>query len=182
MKCTVLGGGSWGTALGVQLVRVGHETVLWDRHPDRCDAINRDHKNPRYLKDVRLPDGLRATPDLADALAGADLVVPVVPSHALREVLVAARPAMVADPFVCCATKGIEDDTLATMWDVCRDVIGTDHGLSLLYGPSFALEVAQGLPTAVVVAGHERGTKVAAEAFHGELSGPTTPKTSSGSA
>lgn len=169
MRCTVLGGGSWGTALAVQLARVGHATVLWDRHSDRCEAINRDHRNPRYLKDVRLPDALRAVPDLAAAVDGADLVVPVVPSHALREVLVAARPALGAAPFVCCATKGIEDDTLATMWEVCRDVVGSDAGLSMLYGPSFALEVAQGLPTAVVVAGHESGTKVAAEAFHGDL-------------
>ena len=73
MRCTVLGGGSWGTALGVQLARVGHETVMWDRNEDRCNAINRDHKNPRYLKDVRLPDALRATSDLAEATAGADL-------------------------------------------------------------------------------------------------------------
>ncbi|MEZ4237124.1 MAG: NAD(P)H-dependent glycerol-3-phosphate dehydrogenase [Myxococcota bacterium] len=169
MRATVLGGGSWGTALAVQLARVGHETVLWDRNPDRCAAINADHRNPRYLRDVRLPDALRAESDLAAASARAELLVPVVPSHALRGVLQAARPAVAAGTAVCCATKGIEDDTLVTMADVCRQALGDDVGVSLLYGPSFALEVANGLPTAVVVAGPEATAHVAAEAFHGDL-------------
>lgn len=169
MRCSVLGGGSWGTALAAQLSRVGHDTVLWDRNPDRCEAINRDHRNPRYLKEVGLPSALRATADLAAATAHAELLVPVLPSHALRAVLAAAGPALGDGAFVCCATKGIEDDTLATMWDVCADVLGTTAPLSMLYGPSFALEVARGLPTAVVVAGHGEGARVAAEAFHGDL-------------
>ncbi|MCB9688597.1 MAG: NAD(P)-dependent glycerol-3-phosphate dehydrogenase [Alphaproteobacteria bacterium] len=168
MRCTVLGGGSWGTALAVQLARVGHDTVLWDRNPERCDAINRDHRNPRYLKDVTLPTNLRAEPDLAKASRHGDLLVPVVPSHALRGVLEQAR-ADVGDAWVCCATKGIEDDTLVTMFDVCADTLGARERTSLLYGPSFALEVAQGLPTAVVVAGPDEASKVAAEAFHGDL-------------
>src|SRR5690349_21468412 len=169
MRCTVIGGGSWGTALGAQLARVGHDTVMWDRHPERCEVVNREHKNPRYLKDVRLPPSLRATPDLQEAVAHGELLVPVVPSHALRGVLEAAKPAFRAGQLTCCATKGIEDDTLATMWEVCRDARGGTDGLSLLYGPSFAVEVAQGLPTAVVVAGPEEGAKAAAEAFHGDL-------------
>jgi glycerol-3-phosphate dehydrogenase (NAD(P)+) len=169
MRATVLGGGSWGTALAVQLARVGHETVLWDRNPDRCLAINRDHRNPRYLKDVPLPHQLRAESDLPGATTGADIVVPVVPSHALREVLRAARPGVGDGAAICCATKGIEDPSLATMAEVCRQEFGDDALVSLLYGPSFALEVANGLPTAVVVAGPERAAHVAAEAFHGDL-------------
>jgi glycerol-3-phosphate dehydrogenase (NAD(P)+) len=167
MRCTVLGGGSWGTALAAQLARVGHETLLWDRHPDRCAAINRDRRNPRYLRDVPLPEGLRAVPDLAEAVGQAELVVPVVPSHALREVLHEAR--FRPDQHVCCATKGIEDNTLATMWEVCAQELGTTSRLSLLYGPSFAIEVARGLPTAVVVAGEAAASHVAADAFHGDL-------------
>jgi glycerol-3-phosphate dehydrogenase (NAD(P)+) len=169
MRCTVLGGGSWGTALAVQLARVGHDTVLWDRHPDRCAAINRDHKNPRYLREIRLPTAIEATSDLAGAVAAAELLVPVLPSHVLRQVLVAARPNVRHEQLVCCATKGIEDDTLANMHDVCVDTWGGADRTSVLYGPSFALEVAQGLPTAVVVAGTDPGATAAADAFHGDL-------------
>ena len=79
MKCTVLGGGSWGTALAVQLARVGHETILWDRNPDRCASINQNHRNPRYLKDVPLPAELRAEADLNAAVTGARLLVPRCP-------------------------------------------------------------------------------------------------------
>src|SRR5262245_9619845 len=117
MRCAVLDGGSWGTALAVQLARVGHETVLWDRHADRCEAINRDHRNPRYLREVRLPPALQASPDVRACLADAELVVPALPSHALRSVLASARGAVRAEQLVCCATKGLEDDTLATMFD-----------------------------------------------------------------
>jgi len=169
MRCAVLGGGSWGTALAVQLARVGHETVLWDRHADRCAAINRDHRNPRYLREVKLPPALRASPDLQESLADAELVVPALPSHALRSVLGSARSAIRAEQLVCCATKGLEDDTLATMYDVCVESWGGADRTSVLTGPSFALEVAQGLPTAVVVAGSDPGATAAADAFHGDL-------------
>ncbi len=168
MRCTVIGAGSWGTALAAQLVRQGHETVLWDRHPERCDHINAHHRNPRYLREVDLPTGLRAEPDLRRAVDGASLVVPVVPSHALRSVLAAIRDDLAADAQVCCATKGIEDDTLATMHEVCVAELGDIDRISMLYGPSFALEVAKALPTAVVVAGADDTAHIAAEAFHGD--------------
>ncbi len=169
MRCTVLGAGSWGTALAIQLARVGHDTVLWDRHPERCAVMNSEHRNPRYLKQISLPANLRAVPDLREATAHAELLVPVVPSHALRSVLSDAKEAVSPDQLVCCATKGIEDDTLVTMFDVCGDVLGGPERVSMLYGPSFALEVARGLPTAVVVAGAQAAAQPAADAFHGDL-------------
>ncbi len=169
MRCTVLGGGSWGTALAIQLARIGHDTMLWDRNADRCEAMNADHRNPRYLKGVSLPPSLRATPDLAAAAQHAELLVPVVPSHALRRVLERAAGDVPDAALVCCATKGIEDDTLVTMHTVCTETLGHPDRTSLLYGPSFALEVARGLPTAVVVAGPEIAAHAAAEAFHGDL-------------
>lgn len=169
MRATVLGGGSWGTALATQLARVGHDTVIWDRNPDRCDHVNTHHENPRYLKGVKLPPSLRASPDLEGAVARAELLVPVVPSHALRGVLERAHAHLPPEALVCCATKGIEDDTLATMFDVCVEALGGRDRTSLLYGPSFALEVTQGLPTAVVVAGPDPAAHEAAEAFHGEM-------------
>lgn len=167
MRCTVLGGGSWGTALAIHLARLGHETVLWDRHDDRCAAMNRDHRNPRYLKDVTLPDALRAESDVRAAVRDCELLVPVVPSHALREVMEAAKPALSDEAVLCCATKGIEDDTLMTMHELLVDVVGAPGRTTLIYGPSFALELANGLPTAVVVAGPDAASDVAASAFHG---------------
>ncbi|MCB9679325.1 MAG: NAD(P)-dependent glycerol-3-phosphate dehydrogenase [Alphaproteobacteria bacterium] len=167
LNCTVLGGGSWGTALAVQLARQGHDTWMWDRNPDRCAVINAEHRNPRYLKEVPLPGNLRAESDLAKATAHAELLVPVVPSHALREVMEAALPSLRPDAQICCATKGIEDGSLKNMHEVLVEILGDPTRISMIYGPSFALEVAKGLPTAVVVAGPEKTATFAAAAFHG---------------
>ena len=168
MRATVLGGGSWGTALATQLARVGHDTVMWDRNPERCEHINAHHQNPRYLKGVDLPESLKASADLEGAVSRAELLVPVVPSHALRGVLERAAPHLSVDALVGCATKGIEDGSLKTMHEVLTEIVpGAEERVSMLYGPSFALEVAKGLPTAVVVAGPDATAHASAEAFHG---------------
>ncbi len=166
MRCAVLGAGSWGTALAVQLARNGQDTVLWDRNPSRCEAMNTERRNPRYLRSIVLPEGLRAVPDLAEAVRHAEILVPVVPSHALRAVMKRALPHLAAGATICCATKGIEDRTLLTMHQLLVELTGSADGIAMLYGPSFALEVARGLPTAVVVAGPEEPAHRAAEAFH----------------
>lgn len=168
MRCTVLGAGSWGTALAAQLARKGHETVLWDRNPERCAVINENHRNPRYLSTIALPPTVVADPDLTASVEGADLVVPAVPSHALREVVAAAAPALPRRAVVACATKGIEEDTLCTVHEVLVEVLEAPERITLLHGPSFAFEVARDLPTAVVVAGPDRAAHQVAEAFHGE--------------
>ena len=169
MRCTVLGAGSWGTALAVQLARNGHDTVLWDRNPERCAVMNAEHRNPRYLKSVTLPDNLRAHADLAEASAHAELLVPVLPSHAMREVVEGALPTLDPSTAIACATKGIEDGTLMTMHEVLVELTGTPERISMLYGPSFALEVANGLPTAVVAAGPDATAHIAAEHPDGHL-------------
>jgi glycerol-3-phosphate dehydrogenase (NAD(P)+) len=166
MRATVLGAGSWGTALAIQLARVGHETVLWDRNPGRAERINREHRNPRYLTSVELPEALRADPNLGRAVAHADLLVTAVPSHALAAVAAQAKEHLAPQAAVCCATKGIEDGTLRTMHEVLEHSLVPSERITMLYGPSFALEVANNLPTAVVVAGAD--THRAAEAFHGQ--------------
>ena len=168
MRCTVLGAGSWGTALAIQLARQGHETTIWDRNPDRCAHINSNHRNPRYLKDIDLPHNLRAESNLHASVTGADLIVPVVPSHGLRGVIEAAAPAISPDVGVCCASKGIEEDTLQTMHEALCDTLPNPERITVLYGPSFALEVAKSLPTAVVVAGNDAATHFAADAFHSD--------------
>lgn len=168
-RCTVLGAGSWGTALAVQLARQGHDTLLWDRNADRCDHINRTHLNPRYLTSVSLPEALVAVPDLKAATAHADLLVTGVPSHALREVMSEAAPFVKEGAAVCCATKGVENGSLATMAEVLGEVLPAHRErTTVLSGPSFALELATGLPTAVVIAGRDAPAHEAAEAFHGQ--------------
>jgi len=168
-SATVLGAGSWGTALAAQLAFVGHDVVLWDRNPDRCEHINTHHRNPRYLRDASLPDGLRATPGLEEAVARAELLVTVVPSHALREVMEQCAPALADDAVICCATKGIEDHSLLTMSQLLAQVLPQRHhpAITVLSGPSFAAELVRELPTAVVIAGQDEPAHVASEAFHG---------------
>ncbi|MFK7929264.1 MAG: NAD(P)H-dependent glycerol-3-phosphate dehydrogenase [Myxococcota bacterium] len=168
-RCTVLGAGSWGTALAIQLARQGHDVVMWDRNADRCVTMNQDRKNPRYLKEVTLPSGLSAEPSLQAATAHAQILVPVVPSHALRGVMVSAAPHLADDALVCCATRGIEGATGSTMAEVLGDVLDPawKARVSMLYGPSFALELAKAQPTAIVCAGPTPATDPAIEAFHG---------------
>ncbi len=154
MKATVLGGGSWGTAVAAQLARAGHQVELWLREPALAEAINTRRENPAYLPGETLPDGLRATTELAAAVAGTEVVVSAVPSQASRAVwnrLAALLPAGV--PLVS-ATKGIELESLKRMSQLAAEVL-PGHPLAALSGPSFALEVVREQPTAIVVASTE---------------------------
>jgi len=153
----VIGAGAWGTALGKALGDKGYTVRLWTRRPEHASAMARDRENARYLPGVRLPATLSATDSLEAALDGVSLVVLVVPSHALRETVVAARPYVPPGAALVNATKGIENDTLMTMAEVVADVLGpdTDARFTVLSGPSFAREVAAQVPTNVVVASHD---------------------------
>ncbi len=154
MKATVLGGGSWGTAVGAQLARAGHHVELWLREPALAEAINARHENPAYLPGETLPEGLRATTELASAVDGTEVVVSAVPSQVSRAVwnrLAALLPPGV--PLVS-ATKGIEIDSLKRMSQLAAEVL-PGHPLAALSGPSFALEVVREQPTAIVVASTE---------------------------
>ncbi|WP_437620798.1 NAD(P)H-dependent glycerol-3-phosphate dehydrogenase [Sorangium sp. So ce1151] len=157
----VIGAGAWGTALAKLLADKGNPTALWAHQGELAERIGRERQNHRYLPGVELPESLRATSDLEDALRGAELVVVVVPSHALREVVREAGRHIPRDALVCSATKGIENDSLMLMSEVLVDELGraVEPRLSYLSGPSFAREVADGQPTTVVVAGRsERET------------------------
>lgn len=151
MQCAVIGAGAWGTALANLLAENGHETILWAYEPDVADAIARRHENPRFLAGVALYPSLAATDDLGDATAGAELLLFAPPSHALRKVARDAAAGIVAGTPLVVATKGIEADRLALMTDVVAEEI-PGHPVVALSGPSFALEVAQHLPTALVAA------------------------------
>jgi glycerol-3-phosphate dehydrogenase (NAD(P)+) len=169
-RCAVIGAGSWGTALGIQLARNGHPTAIWDRDGDRALRMQSERMNARYLPGVTFPDTLRVSHDVAEVLDRAELVVAVVPSQAIRTVMGGMADLLPSDVPICCASKGIEIESLRTMDEVLHEVLPPrlHPGLCALGGPSFAREVAQGLPTAVVVAGEsEAHCDRVAEAFHG---------------
>jgi glycerol-3-phosphate dehydrogenase (NAD(P)+) len=151
LKATVLGGGAWGTALAAQAVRAGLDTRLWVRSPALASAITERRENAAYLPGIELPAGLRATSSLEDAAADAEALVIAVPSEYCRQLYrqlarIAAKSALVVS-----ATKGLETDTLLRMSEVA-EAEAPGRALAVISGPSFALEVARQLPTAVVVA------------------------------
>jgi glycerol-3-phosphate dehydrogenase (NAD(P)+) len=153
-RATVLGAGAWGTALAKLLSDKGEKVVLYTRRSDVPRRVAEKHENERYLPGVPLSSELELTDDLARAIDGSDLVVLAVPSHAFRGVLSAIGGLLPADAPIVSATKGIENDTLMLMREVAIDVLGAsaDGRFAVLSGPSFAREVALGLPTAIVVA------------------------------
>jgi glycerol-3-phosphate dehydrogenase (NAD(P)+) len=151
MKTAVLGGGSWGTALAIHLARCGHAVALWMRDPALAQHVQQRRENAVYLPEIRFPPEIEATADLGAALGSADIVFMAVPSESARQVyrkVLALAPA--AAPLVS-ATKGIEIESLLRMSEVAAEE-APGRSLAVLSGPSFAVEVARGQPTAVVVA------------------------------
>ena len=166
---TVLGAGSWGTALAVHLARVGHDVRLWARDPALVDELLARRANSVYLPDVLLPERVSITHALADALRDADLVVSAVPSHGCRAVIEAASASLAARAVIVSATKGLEAGTLLRMSEVIAQEAGATHPVVVLSGPSFASEVAQQLPTAILAASHDAA---AIELVQQEFRGP----------
>jgi glycerol-3-phosphate dehydrogenase (NAD(P)+) len=166
----VVGAGSWGTALAALIARHGHRPILWGRDREVVEAINARHENPHYLPGIRLPDAVHATTDLSAALKGADLVLVVVPSHAFTETLRALAPFRPAQAGVAWATKGFEPGSGRFLHEVAAEVLGADVPLAVVTGPSFAKEVAAGLPTAVTVHSDDA---TFAQAVANVLHGPT---------
>lgn len=147
----VIGGGAYGTAMACVLHRAGHETTVWAREPFTVAAINRDRMNPLYLPRVKLPDRIRATGDLAEAIRGMDFVLLAVPAQYLRSVAAEMAPHVPhAMPVVNCA-KGIERGTCAFMPEVIAQTI-PQATVAVLSGPAFAREIAGDLPTGVTFA------------------------------
>ena len=155
LNIAVLGAGSWGTALAALMARHGHSVVLWGRDEQAARVIDRDHENVRYLPGIALPDSLRATTDLSAALEGVDLVLVVVPSHAFTETLHLLAPLRPAAAGVAWATKGFEPGSGRFLHEVAEDILGPEVPLAVVTGPSFAKEVAIGLPTALTVHGSD---------------------------
>ncbi len=158
-RVAVMGAGSWGTALALVLAGKGYQVDLWGQNPERVALLADERENRRYLPGFPLPDNIRPVSDPAVA-AGAEAVVMVVPSHGFRAVFQKIRPHLTANAAIISATKGIENDTLLTMTQVMAEELAGAAGyrLGVLAGPSFAREVAEGLPTAVTVAANDQSS------------------------
>jgi glycerol-3-phosphate dehydrogenase (NAD(P)+) len=158
----VLGAGSWGTVLANLLAGKGETVRLWAYEPEVVEAINRTHENPLFLPGVRLSADLRAFGDPREAVAGAGVIVSAAPSHVTRAVVDRVREAVAPGVLVVSATKGIENDTLALMSEVFAERLPEARFVALS-GPSFAIEVCQGQPTAVVAAARDETSALAAQ-------------------
>ena len=164
----VLGAGSWGTALSMQLLRSGSRAVLWDWNRDHIEAIGRARCNQQFLPDYPLPEGLLIEVDLKTAVEMADEILIVVPSHAFAGILEQIAPWLKPGQGIAWACKGLEPGTGQFLHEPAQKIFGDTRPLAVVTGPSFAKEVAANLPTAVTVAGTrpEYCTTIA-KALHG---------------
>lgn len=151
----VLGAGSWGTALALHLARLGNDTRLWGRNPAELQAMQQARENRRYLPGIPFPDSLTATADLGRALDGVRDILIAVPSHAFRTTLQAIKPHVAANARLVWATKGFEHGAQALLSTVVTDEFSADLPQAVLSGPSFAKELAAGLPTAITLAANQ---------------------------
>ena len=152
MKFAVLGAGSWGTALAMQLSR-NNETVLWGRHQAGMEAMQNTRSNEQYLPGIRFPKKLIIEADLNIAIKQSDAVLVVCPSHAFGEILQQIKP-LLADRPLAWASKGFEPGTGRFLHEVAEEIIGDTVPMALVTGPSFAKDVANNKPTLVAVASH----------------------------
>ena len=166
---TILGAGSWGTALAVHLGRIGHEVRLWARDPALVADMSSRRANAIYLPDVQVPDTVTVTHALDEALRDAELVVSAIPSHGCRSVLRNATPFLTPHAVIVSATKGIEAGTMLRMSEVIAQEVRGGHRIVVLSGPSFAIEVARQLPTAILAASSDSD---AIELVQEEFRGP----------
>ncbi|WP_302481655.1 NAD(P)H-dependent glycerol-3-phosphate dehydrogenase [Photobacterium ganghwense] len=149
---TVLGAGSYGTSLAISLARNGANVILWGHDPAHIAQLEMDRSNEAFLPGVAFPESLILSADLEAAVkASRDLLV-VVPSHVFGEVLHQVKPHLRSDSRICWATKGLEPETGRLLQDVAVEVLGDQIPLAVLSGPTFAKELAAGMPTAIAVA------------------------------
>jgi glycerol-3-phosphate dehydrogenase (NAD(P)+) len=154
MRICVIGGGSWGTALAKLLSESDHQVSMWIHNPGVCAGVQAAGENTVYLPGFPLPPSLRASNSLGESLDGAEMAVFVSPSHVAREIMVQAAAHLAPSVPVVSASKGVEEGTLKRMSEVLSEALGRADlsTIAALSGPSFAREVAAGMPTAVTAA------------------------------
>ena len=148
----VIGAGSWGTALALQFARSGRRVRLWDIDAEQLAVIAAERVNTRYLPNAPFPDNIEVKHDLESCLDNVTDIVVAVPSHGLRETLQKLQPILDDSARVCWATKGFELSTGKLPHEVAAEVLGDNHAMAVLSGPTFAKEVGAGLPTAMTIA------------------------------
>lgn len=149
---TVLGAGSYGTSLAISLARNGANVIIWGHEPEHMARLEADRANHEFLPGIEFPDSLIVESDLEKAVqASRDLLV-VVPSHVFGIVLNNVKPYLRSDSRICWATKGLEPETGRLLKDVANESLGEGYSLAVLSGPTFAKELAMGMPTAISVA------------------------------
>ena len=164
----VLGAGSWGTALALQLDRSGSRSILWDRDTENLSKIRAERCNRRYLPGIDVPESIVIEADIISAVKAADHILLVTPSHAFAAVIETIRGVLKSGQGIAWACKGFEPGSGRLLHQVARELLPQSTPLAIVTGPSFAKEVAMNLPTAVTVAGPDSDfTKVMANALHG---------------
>lgn len=149
----IMGAGSWGTTLAKVFADAGNRVTLWARRPELAATIEEQHANPDYLPGITLPEQLRGTSDAAQALRGADIIVPAVPSQTMRENLARWREDIPDDATLLSISKGVEKSTFLRMSEVIADVTGAPaERIAVLSGPNLAREIAEEQPAATVIA------------------------------
>lgn len=158
-RFAVIGGGSWGTTLASLVAEKGFDVRLWVRNAELCATIEGRRENPAYLPGVTLPEGLRVTSTLKDALEDASIIVCAVPSHGIRGVFKDASPYIAKKSVIVSASKGIEEGTLLTSSEVLKEAVTGRSGedIVILSGPTFAKEVSLRLPAAACAACEREG-------------------------
>jgi len=171
MPVAIIGAGGWGTALAVTLARADRKVSLWVYEPDLADAMSESRVNSVYLPSVQIPGSVSISNSLASVLADSRIVIMAVPSHVYRSVVQKMAPLVQPDTIFVSATKGIETQTLMRMSQVLIDVLGpvVEPRIAVISGPTFAPEVARGVPTALVVASALESLRVQ---LQNELSSP----------
>ncbi|MEQ1545201.1 NAD(P)H-dependent glycerol-3-phosphate dehydrogenase [Methyloglobulus sp.] len=152
-KISLLGAGSWGTALAILAARNGCQVLLWGHNPEHIAALARERKNQRYLPDLVFPEQITVTSDLKQAAEFSDLTLLSVPSHAFKSTLINLKPHVSANDLkIAWATKGFNPEDGALLHQVVADVFSPNTPAAILSGPTFAREVAANLPTAITIA------------------------------
>lgn len=163
-EISILGAGSWGTALAILLSGNGHQVTLWSHRRDQVEELKRTHKNESKLPGVILPERLHFTDNLEDAVWDKDLLVMAVPSTATRETAEKIKPYLSPKQRIITVTKGIEEATLMTQVEIIEDVL-PEADVGILSGPSHAEEVAIGMPTVVVAGARDRDLAIMTQEF-----------------
>ena len=148
----VLGAGSWGTALAILLAQQNKRCLLWAHQQEQAQQLQSDRSNQRYLPDIAFPDSLTITSDLEDCIKHSEIILIAVPSHAFRQTAALLSPLLQAQHKIAWASKGLEATSHKLLSQIAVEELGDEHPLAIISGPTFAKEVATGLPTAVTVA------------------------------